>query len=554
MKKITFCIIALLLIMAGATAQTRITSKVTEATVYLQGASLTQTADATLKAGSQEIIIEGLSPFIETSSLKIKANGVLISATEFSLDFVVTREESARITRLKDSLEQYSRLLQQAKDELTVHTHLLKMLTDGTLNNMQSKEHQVSVADINANMDLYKSKAGALQKSIDQSNRKVKELQDIQQRLQNQLNQDETKEKQNTGLLRLSISVPKAVTTTFTITYFTQMASWAPCYDLNIKDMEATLALHAKAQVQQTTGIDWENVHLTLSNATPNRTTVAPVFSPWFLNFKRYYRVPKGTNLSASNTISYERGFVSEALASSEGVASVDGELTSVMGTRGQKLAPIQMDNYVEVNQQEVHVNYSISVPYDIPGNGKNQLIDLKDYNITAEYKYYSIPKLSDETHLVATLSDYLQYNLLTGFVTVTFDNTFVGKTLLQPNSTDSLFTLTLATDPRIAVKREKRTDFCSTKHVGSTTTSTQSYLITVKNNQNKEVKLTLKEQYPLSTNKDIEVKVTEVTPAATYDKKDLGVLTWDIVLKAGETRNFTVTYSVKYPKGESVM
>ena len=92
MKKITFCIIALLLIMEGATAQTRITSKVTEATVYLQGASLTQTADATLKAGSQEIIIDGLSPFIETSSLKIKANGVLISATEFSLDFVVTRE------------------------------------------------------------------------------------------------------------------------------------------------------------------------------------------------------------------------------------------------------------------------------------------------------------------------------------------------------------------------------------------------------------------------------------------------------------------------------
>lgn len=542
MKKISFCLISLLLLMAGATAQTQLTSKVTEATVYLQGASLTQTADATLKAGSQEIIIDGLSPFIETNSLKINANGVLISATEFSYDFITTREESARITRIKDSLEQYKQLLTQATDEQTVYTHLLKMLTDGTLNNMQAKENQVSVADINANMELYKSKAGALQKSIDQSKRKVAELQKIVNRLQSQVNQDENKEKQSTGILRLSVSVPKAVSTTFTITYFTDAASWTPCYDLNIKDMDTKVVLHSKAQVQQSTGLDWQNVHLTLSNATPNRTTVAPVFSPWFVNFRKNisYRANKADMLS--NTITYETA----------GVASTEGYLTEVRGNRAT--APLKMDDYVEVDQQEVHVNYVIAVPYDIPGNGKTQLIDLKDYTITAEYKYYSAPKLSDETYLVATLSDYQKHNLLPGYVTVTFDNTFVGKSLLQPNNTDSLFTLTLATDPRIAVKREKRMDFCSTKHVGNTTTSTQSYLITVKNNQNKEVKLTLKEQYPLSSNKDIEVKLTEVTPSATYDKKEIGVLTWDIELKAGETRTFTVTYSIKYPKGESVM
>ena len=543
MKRTALLSLMFLLSTGWLLAQTRISSTVKEATVYLNGASLTHTANASLKSGTQEVIIDGLSPFIETNSLKIKADGVLISATEFSYDFVVTREESVRITRLKDSLEQYSQLLQQAKDELAVHTHLLKMLTDGTLNNMQANEGQISVADINANMELYRSKAGLLQKNIDQSNRKVKKLQDITQRLQNQLNQDETKEKQNTGILRLSVSVPKDVSTTFTITYFTEMAAWTPCYDLNIKDMETTVALHAKAQVQQTTGIEWKNVHLTLSNATPNRTTVAPVFSPWFLDFKRNFRYNKSPNTYTSNVIAYE---------SSAGVTSMDGYLSEVQGTRSTK-APLKMDNFVEVDQQEVHVNYNIAVPYDIPGNGKIQLIDLKDYNITAEYKYYSIPKLSDETYLVATLSDYLQHNLLTGFVTVTFDNTFVGKTLLNPNSTDSLFTLTLATDPRIAVKREKRNEFCSTKHVGSTTTVTHSYLITVKNNQNKDVKLTLKEQYPLSSNKDIEVKLLETTPEATYNKKDIGVLTWDLELKAGETRTFIVTYSIKYPKGETV-
>ena len=88
---------------------------------------------------------------------------------------------------------------------------------------------------------------------------------------------------------------------------------------------------------------------------------------------------------------------------------------------------------------------------------------------------------------------------------------------------------------------------------MGNSTTVTQSYLITVKNNQTKTAKLTLKEQYPISNNKDIEVKVTDVTPDATYNKTETGVLTWDVELKAGETRTFSVTYSVKYPKDRNV-
>ena len=102
-------------------------------------------------------------------------------------------------------------------------------------------------------------------------------------------------------------------------------------------------------------------------------------------------------------------------------------------------------------------------------------------------------------------------------------------------------------------MKREKRMDFCSTKHVGNSTTVTQSYLITVKNNQTKDVKFTLKDQYPISADKDIEVKLIEHTPAATYNKTDRGVLTWDMDLKAGETRTFTVTYSIKYPKDRNI-
>lgn len=543
MKRIVTVMFAILFAGTQLFAQKEFTAKIDQATVYLRGAALTHTASASLKSGTYDILINGLSPDISVSSLKVSANGVLISASEFSNDFITPKEESARIKKLQDSLELYKRQLDEADNELEVHSHLLQMLTDGTLNNMRQKEGTVSVADINANMELYKSKAGALQHSIDQDNQKINTLKKTISRLQKQLDQDNI-DQQRTGVLRLSVSVPQTVNTTFTITYFTQMAGWVPCYDINIASMDKPVKMKSRAQVAQYTGLDWKNVKITLSNATPNSTKEAPVFNSWFISFYTPRQLHKGYDDVRSNTVSYS----TQKLSAMEGVKATDGATASAKGNQ-----PLMMDDFVEVDMQEVAVNYNIAVPYDIPGNGKEQLIDLKSYDIKADYKYYSIPKLSDETYLIATLSDYEQYNLLPGYATVTFDNTFVGRTFLRPNVTEENISLTLTTDPRISVKREKQNDYCSTKHVGSTTTVTQSYRITVKNNQTKAVKLTLKEQYPLSSNKDIEVKLEDVKPAATYNKTETGVLTWDVELKAGETQTFVVTYSVKYPKDRSI-
>ncbi len=523
-------------------AQKQISAKLTDATVYLRGAALTHTASATLKSGSQEVIIDGLSPDIEINSLKVKANGVLISATEFSQDYLTPREQAAHIKKLQDSLDLYREQLKDVQNELAVHKQLLKLVTDGTQNNMSQKDGTVTIADINANMELYRTKAAELQKSIDKDNKKIEKLKETVNRLNNQINQDETENSQLNGMLRLSVSVPENTTTTFTITYFTNQAQWVPCYDINIPSMDKSITLQAKAKVRQLTGLDWNNVKLTLSNATPNRSTVAPVFNTWFLRFQRSQTIVDGMKLrspSTSNSVSYA--------VAEESDASM-GYLASQ-----KTAAPILMNDFVEVEDQDIQVSFAIAVPYDIPGNGKEKLIDLKSYDVKADFKYYSVPKLSDETYLVATLSDYEKYNLLPGEATVTFNNTFVGRTRLRPNDTESQITLTLTTEPRMTVKREKQKDFCSTKHVGNSTTVTQSYLITVKNNLNRAAKLTLKEQYPISNDKDIEVKDVTITPKATYDKSDIGVVTWDVELQPGETRTFTVTYSVKHPSDRTI-
>jgi hypothetical protein len=60
-----------------------------------------------------------------------------------------------------------------------------------------------------------------------------------------------------------------------------------------------------------------------------------------------------------------------------------------------------------------------------------------------------------------------------------------------------------------------------------------------------------LKDQYPLSTNKDIEVELLETSGADV--NKDLGILNWNIELAPGESKKYKLSYSVKYPKDKMV-
>ena len=513
-----------------------VTAKLTDASVYLRGATLTHTASVQLKSGAQTVVVNGLSPEIEIASLKVTVSGNnILSSAEFSNDYVTVKSESAKIQQLRDSLKLHQKKWQEINNSLSVNNKLLKILSDGITNNTQQKDKIISSTELSDNMDLYKAKAPALMKQQNELKEQQEAINQHISRLQKQIKQDESRERQHSGVVTLAVSAPVAAKADITITYYTAKASWTPCYDIQVPAVGKPVSLMVKAQVRQTTGLDWNQVKLNLSNAHPNQSNQAPLFSAWFLRLQN----PGSSNIRKS--AAYSNTLVSYKTAEAEAEEDASDEIQEVK-------APKSMDDLVELQENDIEASYAIALPYNIPGNGKAQLIDLKTHTLKADYYYYAAPKLASETYLMVTLSDWEQYRLLPGEANVVFNGTHTGKTRLNTGTTEPL-TLTLATEPRIVVKREKRTDFSSTKTLGGSTTATRSHLITVKSNMNHPVSLRLKEQYPLSTDKEMEVKLTENSPEAGTNNSDLGVLTWDFELKAGESRTFTVTYTVKYPK-----
>lgn len=62
----------------------------------------------------------------------------------------------------------------------------------------------------------------------------------------------------------------------------------------------------------------------------------------------------------------------------------------------------------------------------------------------------------------------------------------------------------------RVVVKRGKLMDFSSIKFLGSSKKKVFTYGITVKNNKKKAINILVKDQYPISQNKEIEVELLE--------------------------------------------
>jgi hypothetical protein len=58
-----------------------------------------------------------------------------------------------------------------------------------------------------------------------------------------------------------------------------------------------------------------------------------------------------------------------------------------------------------------------------------------------------------------------------------------------------------------------------------------------------------VKDQYPISTQRRIEVTLLKETTPWTANNEEVGVISWEEEFEAGETKTYQISYSVKYPK-----
>ncbi len=532
MKKIL--VFALLCFSAIGFAQKPIftSAKIKSATVYSNSAELLQSAAVTLPSGTSEIVIKNVADYVNENTIQIGApSNVTVLSVQFTRNFISEYEideSNPMIKRVRDSIMLIEKEMGKIANEKVSYSKTIDLLDKNQ--NVAGQNSGLNVTELIKLVDYYRAKRNELSNLVDTLIEKENKLKDKLSKLNSKLELNTQKqEKTSQGKLVLQVMTDAASSVNLDINYITANASWSPFYDLRADNINSPINLMYKAKVVQNTGIDWKKVKLTLSSGNPNQNNTAPILQAWFLR----YGYPRTYGYDNSNA-----------------------KLNTVVVSGYMKKDKAEMDessisNYTTINENQLNISFDIDIPYDILSNGKAHSVALKDLKLPATYKYYAVPKVEKEAFLLAEISEYSKFNLLPGEANIIFEGMYVGKTMINPNQTSDTLNLSMGRDKKIAIKREKIVDKSGTKFLSGYKEQTFTYDITVKNNKKEAIEMLLKDQYPISTDKEIIIELLDNGKAKV--NTETGILTWDVKLNAGETKKLRISYKVKYPKDKFI-
>lgn len=537
MNKTKRCLFFLWLIPGIAWAQKPIFSlaKVKAATVYFNSAEISQSTSVLLPKGTSEIVVKNVADYVNENTVQIGAPAnVTVLSVQFTNNYISEYEideKSPAIKIVRDSIRLVEKEIQKTVNIKDADAKALELLDKNQ--QVSGANSGLNVAELIKMVDFYKLKRAALGDSYDANEEREKKLNEKLVNLKNKLEINTKKEdKTSKGKLILQVMNEVAGNVDFDIHYLSGNASWQPFYDLRAQSISDPIDMMYKARVIQNTGIDWKTVKLTLSSGNPNQNNQAPQVNPWFLRM----------GFPADYSVGYvdDKETLQEVVVTSQGIKKEKRAL-------GYATASVS----ASVAETQLSVSFDIDIPYDILSNGKAHSVALKEIKLPAAYKYYAAPRAEKEAYLLAEINDYSKYNLLPGEANIIFEGLYVGKTTINPNQTSDTLSLSMGRDKKISIKRENVVDKSGTRFLSSKKEQTFTYDITVRNNKKELVHLTMKDQYPLSTDKEVEVELLESSNAKV--NTETAILTWELDLKPNETKKIRMGYKVKYPKGRTI-
>lgn len=505
-------------------------AKVTGATVYSNGAEISQTTLVNIPKGTMEIVIKNVADYLNESTVQISApSSLTVLSVQFTQNYISEYEideSNPSIKKVRDSINLLQKDLVKIQIDKISNTKTVELLDKNQ--QVAGQNSGLSVTELMKLVDYYKTKRTELSNAITSLQEKETNLNEKLKKLNAKLElNSKNEEKTSKGKLIVQVMNYVAGNVNLDLNYMTNNASWVPFYDLRAENIKEPINMMYKAQVIQNTGIDWKQVKLTLSSGNPNQNNEAPILQAWFLRY--------GNPLSHLNY-----GRQNAPMNRIQGVASGAKMEADV-------LEETSISNYTTLNENQLNVSFDIDIPYDVLSNGKVHSVALKEIKLPANYRYYAVPRVEKEAFLIAQLNDYSKYNILPGEANIIFEGMYVGKTFINPNQTVDTLSLSMGRDKKISIKREKVIDKSGTKFLSSYKEQTFTYDIAVRNNKKEAVEMLLKDQYPISTDKEVTIEVLEKDKAKVNE--ETGIMTWELKLAPNETKKLRISYKVRYPK-----
>ena len=511
-------------------------SKIKEVTVFQKGAQVFKLGSVYINQGVTNLLITDLPRNINHQSIQVKGFGnFTILSVNYQLNYLKSQKQSKEIKMLQDSLMDLKYKKKDNENKIGIYKAEEEILLANK--SIGGDQSGVSVTALKEAMNYFHSKLNEIKSKELELKKRLVEINESINRIQNQLNSLQSKSNNPTSEVLVKVLAKEKTKAILDLKYVIYNAGWNPEYDIRATDITKPVQLNYKAKVYQSSGEDWEDVKLTISTGNPQLSGVKPEIYPWYI---RFYEPPQFSRSSRSKPM---------AKAEYDEIQIVefdDEEVEINAGVQFEALPPA-----FQTVSNQTNVQFDVDIPYSIPSDGKGYTVQINEFSLDADYTYYAAPKLRESVFLLAQISGWEQYNLLAGSASIFFEGTYVGNSIVDPRKANDTLNLSLGRDESIVVSRTQIKDFASQRVIGINKKETYGYKIEIRNNKSTEISVIVEDQFPVSTNKDIEIEHIEKSGAKFNETS--GKLIWQYDLKAMETKNIEIKYSIKYPKSKQI-
>jgi len=493
-----------------------IKTKVSEVQIYRSGASVTRKGDAEFKAGKNILYIGGMT---ETSG-KEDFN-LLLPESMKVINFSIIGIDDIKSEELKESEK-----LQKQIEELDYQTNVCNMLIDlKKTNGNFTVRSEVSVED----------QENYIQKLPDELLKLHRQITDIAaEKKKLEKKYQEAVAEENKPLVMAEIISESDGIFPLVLKYTEKSGRWMPKYEVRFKDNSTPLEVSMKAQIMQNSGEDWNKVKVTLYSGNPSQSHDLPILNPIHLSIRENEPQLKFGAVRASAM----RAPMEDGICESAADNSMANTLTMSNGMASMEQAI--------VDDEETMSSYMLPDEKDILTDTDGNISVLQMFTVNADYHLLGIPKIDTRCFLTADISS-ADWPLPPAKASIYIKDIFAGEVYVNPDSNKERFSISLGMDERLTVIRNELPKKTQDALLKNQRKQTRSSTISLVNNSNDTVKVLLKDQIPISTDKAISVELLEASDGLL--DSDKGELSWDISIEPGEKKEFNLSYSIAWPK-----
>lgn len=500
--------------------QIAVESTVVAATIYNQGAKVTRSAEIDVPAGESELKLTGLYHKIDENSIQLKfaKEGIRLINIYYTMDYLNPQKPDTDLKLVRDSLNNIQAEIAWLDKKIKVLEGEENVIKSNT---KLTEKSTALISDLQELTKFYRERILEISKSITELKKEKNALRIIANRYQNQLNYNNRQE-EAVGVIYCKILSNAPFSTELELNYFIKNAWWKPSYEIRSTGLDRPISVTYKAALAQSTGMDWEEIPLILSNARPTSNNTMPELEPIF-----------AAAFPLNDVVSYDT------------IISFDPE------TYEERIEIVKNEKkWSETLKTQTSTQFKLDFLQSMKGDGKGISITVKELEISADYQYSVVPGKSNLAYLVAKIPEYGQYNFMPGYANLFFENTFLGKSYLDNQMTSDTLNLSLGIDYGVVVERKRKT-FSAPKFIGNTVKETIDFEIKIRNNKSEPITINVLDQIPVSTEKAIEIKLLN-KDGASFDE-GTGKLKWKRTIPANTTETVDFSYQLKYPKSVRV-